>query len=262
MKKLTLILALLLLPAQAFAIVTYNCDRLTGGVARDLDYMSVSDLNNGDRAIVVTDSGSSVYYHYFRYDASGTTAQNTATHPYHVRPVDYAESGVWVEVSVNWVEFDSSLTLDSLTVTNDITSSGTFTVNEIAASGKLSGGVVYHRLIANLNPVAGITLYGGYITGVSEPALQSGMTVVVPSGTGAGENLVFFNERNTYTSGTTLNIHFTAGDTIRSNQTITAGTSKFVLFGDDPWDQRIVCISGAVGEWTVLTTGNPTVDWD
>lgn len=99
MKRFLLsILLILALAVPSWAIVTYNCEYLTGGAQRALDYLSVSDLNNGDRAIVVYGSGVSKYLYYFKYDASGVTAENTYIHPYYVRPNDFATAGVWYEV--------------------------------------------------------------------------------------------------------------------------------------------------------------------
>ncbi len=258
----TLFLALLLATGPAWALKTYNVTGLTGGTSRDLDYLSVDDLSDGDRAIGFVESGSSKYYYYFEYDATGTTAEGTSSHPYHVRPDDYATGGVWVEASVNWVEFDSNLSLNDLTVTGTLdNSSGTLSCNDVEAAGKLSGGVLYHRMKANTT-VTGITKYGGYLTGVSEPSGQTGVTVTVDAATGAGENFVAFNERDTYSTGTTIYLHFNAADTIRSNQTITAGTSKFILEGTSPWDDSVVCFSGTANEWSCKTSGSPTVDWD
>lgn len=251
----TLFSVLLLATGPAWALVTYNATGLTGGATRDLDYLSVDDLSDGDRAICFVESGSSRYYYYFEYDATGTTAEGTSSHPYHVRPDDYSTGGVWVEASVNWVEFDGDLSIQNLTVTDALS------VNDVEADGKLSGGVLYHRLSANYT-IAGVTRFGGYLTGVSEPAGQSGVTLTVPAATGAGENWVAFNERDTYSTGTTIYLHFNAADTIRCNQTITGGTSKFILQGSSPWDDSVVCFSGVAGEWTCKTSGSPTVDWD
>jgi hypothetical protein len=244
-------LLVLALVSTSWAIKTYNCDYLTGGDQRAVDYLSVSDLNNGDRAIVAYKSGVSDYLYYFKYDSSGTTAENTSAHPYFIRPNDYATKGVWYECSPSWMALDGTLSLNNLTV------SGTLTTNHVAASGKLSGGIPYEAA-SGTSTVSGTTLYGGYIYG----AAGAGVTRTLPTATGAGENVVFFNVGNTYISGGTLYVHFTSGDTIYCNQTITAGTSKFILAGVSTWTKQILAISTEANHWIVKTVGSPTVDWD
>lgn len=152
---------LLFLVSPSYAIVTYNCDYLTGGAARALDYISVDDLNTGDRAIVVvTESGVSRFYHYFKYDASGVTVENTATHPYIVRPNDFASIGVWTEVTASWIDIGSSLSISSLTI------GGTGPVTSIMTDGTLSGASDVHLASA----LALKTFYGlprSYLAGMS-----------------------------------------------------------------------------------------------
>ena len=87
----------LLVASLVYAYVTYNCDGLTGGSPRDLDYISVNDLNHGDRAIVIDSETSS--YLYFEFDSTSTQAENVTTHPYYVRPDDYVTQGVWHEIN-------------------------------------------------------------------------------------------------------------------------------------------------------------------
>ena len=262
MKKILILfmLATCLIASPVYAIETKNCDSLTGGVQRSLDYISVKDLNNGDRAIVVYASGVSYYFGYFKYDATGTTAESITSHPYYVRPDDYVTAGVWYEVLANFIDLAADLSITNLTVTSLLT------VNDVAASGKLSGGIIYHPLKEHYT-ITGISRYGGYITGVSEPewvsvAVATGITVTVPEATGTGENIFLYNYSNTYNTGDTLFVHFNAADTIIGNQTFTAGTSKFILSGTSPFDTRLMAWSGAVNVWNVLTIGSPTVDWD
>lgn len=88
---------LLFVVSPSHAIVTYNCNSLTGGTSRSLDYISIGDLSNGDRAIVYTTNNETLF---FKYDASGVTAENTSGHPYTVRPDDFVSAGVWVEYRI------------------------------------------------------------------------------------------------------------------------------------------------------------------
>lgn len=260
MKKLfaifTIIIALWVASVTpVYAIETKNCDYLTGGAQRALDYISVNDLNDGDRAFVIHLSGASYYMVYMKFDATGTTAENVSNHPYYVRPDDYNTRGVWYEVLSHFVDLDADLSITNLTVTSLLT------VNDVIASGKLSGGKIYHPLYADYT-VSGVTLLGGYITGVSEPETQSGITVTFPSATGPNENVFLYNSDNTYDTGNTLYVHFNAADTIVCDQTFTAGTSKFIISGTSPFDNRIVAWSAEAKIWHVLTVGPATVDWD
>lgn len=72
---------------------TYNCDALTGGGSRALDAISVANLNDKDRALVVVDG----VFMPFLFDANATDAENVAVHPFKIRPDDYSTAGVWVE---------------------------------------------------------------------------------------------------------------------------------------------------------------------
>jgi len=74
-------------------LTTYNCTALTGGAARALDSYSVEDLADGDRAICAV--GGLLFY--FMFDATATDAEDVSSHPYKVRPDDYADQGVWIE---------------------------------------------------------------------------------------------------------------------------------------------------------------------
>ena len=81
-------------------LTTWNCFSLTGGDwdpdldNRDLDGISKDDLNDLDRAIVITAAAGIVY---LEYDAAATDAEDVTTHPYKVRPDDYVDAGVWIE---------------------------------------------------------------------------------------------------------------------------------------------------------------------
>jgi microcystin-dependent protein len=75
------------------AYTTYNCDGLQGGTERKLDALAVADLSDKDRSFVAV--GAKFYY--FKYNATGTAAENVTTHPYVVRPDDYSSGGNWEE---------------------------------------------------------------------------------------------------------------------------------------------------------------------
>lgn len=75
------------------AYTTYNCDTMTGGAARSLDVLSVGDLTNGDRAVVMMTAKS----YFFKYNSTGTAAEQVATAPRVVRPDDYSSAGNWEE---------------------------------------------------------------------------------------------------------------------------------------------------------------------
>lgn len=72
-----------------------NCTALTGGASRALDSYAVATLiANGGRAIVLDASNNLMF---FEFQSAATDAENTATHPYRVRPDDYSSAGVWYE---------------------------------------------------------------------------------------------------------------------------------------------------------------------
>ena len=257
-QKLFATLILLLLASPAHAVVTYNCDALTGGAARAVDYMSVSDLNDGDRAIAVVESGSSTYYYYFKYDASGTTAETVAAHPYHVRPDDYATAGVWVEVSVSWVDL-AATTMASLT---NLTVTGTFTVNKVEASGALSGSLPITDLAdATTHTLSGVSVEGGiahnyYAIG------GSGTTIHIADGN-KGDSFIASLARSTQVgSGSGASMWITwANSQSLLNQTIFqtgtgGGTSAYQMSGTTGMGLTAICISDDL--WYVYEDGSPT----
>lgn len=151
MKRIFLsILLFLALSSPAMAIVTYNCDSLTGGAQRSLDYASVNDLNDGDRAIVVAPSGSTNYFYMFKYDASGTTAENTSSHPYYVRPDSYVTKGVWYEVP---------MTFSTATLIRAATSSGIMITEDSGVTGIMVGDDGRVAIGSQANPSSSYGLY-------------------------------------------------------------------------------------------------------
>jgi hypothetical protein len=125
MKKLNIFLGIFLLLSLiispiGWTITSYNCNGLTGGTQRDLDYLSVADLNNGDRGVVLTGT----IFYFFKYDSTATDAEDTTTHPFKVRPDDYASAGVWIEQEL------ASGAVDAAIIATDAVGSA-----EIIASG-------------------------------------------------------------------------------------------------------------------------------
>ena len=84
-------------------VTSYNCTALTGGAARALDSYAIATLVDSDRAFVAV-GGRFLYFH---YDADGTDAEDTTTHPFKVRPDDYGP-GVWIEDEPSGGETDQS----------------------------------------------------------------------------------------------------------------------------------------------------------
>jgi len=242
-----LILALVL---SAWAIDTKNCDYLTGGAQRALDYLSVGDLNNGDRAIVAYRSGNSDYLYYFKYDASGTTAENTSVHPYYIRPNDYSTAGVWYEVSPAWLDINASLTVSGLTVT------GTNNVYNLDASGRLSGKLP----ITDINGAVGVTLsgvslYGGLVCNTSATNM---VTAFVESCT-KGMSAVFVLTKDR-TTGSTIWVTFPSTQTLINKTSfktgVVAGCSVYQLSGTTGVGISMIAVKD--NTWHVYEDGSPT----
>ena len=134
----------------------------------------------------------------------------------------------------------------------------------IATTLTISAGVsVYELKSSTMSELSGTSIYSAYLTGVSVSTRSptSGVSTRVASGTGRGENLVFFLQDDTAQSGNTIGVHFTSGDVIASADTITAGVSKYIMSGTTD-AQIIIAISTGVSKWWVRTTGGPSVAWD
>lgn len=106
------------------AITTYNCMLLNGGDERSIDSLSAGSLLTGDRVVLTLNGQASIY----AYDANGTEAEQTATHPYIIRPDDYSTGGNWIEQitaaanSKKMVTTTHDLSIDN--TTQDITGFG------------------------------------------------------------------------------------------------------------------------------------------
>ncbi|MFA5391832.1 MAG: hypothetical protein WC331_10485 [Candidatus Omnitrophota bacterium] len=74
----------------------------TGGTSAALDGVDINLLNDGDPAFVVVEVSAGVFVmEFYNYDASSTAAENTTTHPFSVRPDNYATAGVWIETQAS-----------------------------------------------------------------------------------------------------------------------------------------------------------------
>jgi hypothetical protein len=122
------------------AYTTYNCDGLQGGTERKLDALSVADLTDKDRAIVLMSS----VVNYFKYNATGTAAETVAAHPYIIRPDNYTTGGNWEEYipPATPASFSSkvlSITRDLATASGDVAYTGVgFQPTSIVALSVLS----------------------------------------------------------------------------------------------------------------------------
>lgn len=106
--------------------------------------------------------------------------------------------------------------------------------------------------------LSGESVYGTYICNYGAPS--SGTTITFPSAKKGMSTSVLLSQ-NTLTSGGTMYIHWPVGQTLICNQTITAGTSKFIV-GGTVASKTITAIGIDSNIWQVQTTGTPSVDWD
>jgi len=256
MKKLILSILLILLAVPAYALVTYNCTGLTGGATRDLDYLSVDDLSDGDRALVKFTSGVSSYLGMFEYDSSGTTTENTTTHPYYVRPDDYSTAGVWAELPASWVDIQTALTLTDLTVT------GTVTVNDVNASGEYSGKIPTTDVtVGSTTTLSGVSRRNGNITNTQTGA--GGATVYVSDGE-KGDHFCCAIDKSTQvgsSSGASVWVTWANTQSL-TNQTdfltgTGSGTSAIFLSGATGSGFSAICVRDDT--WRIYEDGNTVV---
>jgi len=258
MKKLFLSIIILaavtIFAANARAIITYNCTAWTGGTDRALDSISVDDLSDGARAIVFYASGTSTYLGLAEYDASGTTAENVSVHPYFVRPDDYSTGGVWCEIPASWVDLLTSLTIADLTVT------GTNTVVNLDASGRLTGALVVTDINTGTVTLSGVSQRGGLVTNLNA---ASEVTAVFSSAT-KGDSAIVYLAKDMI-SGSTLWIQFNSADKIINYSDFVTGTvagTSYYYLSDDTTSgltgEGISLISPADGFWIVYENESPT----
>lgn len=77
------------------AIKCFGATSLVGGGTGALDALQISDLADTYRAVVIDEANGVLFFH---FDAAATDAEDVATHPFKVRPDDYATAGVWIEI--------------------------------------------------------------------------------------------------------------------------------------------------------------------
>ena len=258
MKKtfLSIIISVIMLfSVKAYPIVTYNCDSWTGGTARALDAISIDDLSNGARAIIFYASGTSTYLGLAEYDASGTTAENTSAHPYFVRPDNYVTGGVWVERPASWVDLQTSLTIANLTVT------GTNSVVNLDASGRLTGSLLVTDINTGTVTLSGVSQRGGLVTNLNAASEVTG----VFSAASKGDSAIVYLTKDMI-SGSTLWVQFNSADKIinySSFKTGTAAGTSYYYLSDSTTSgvtgNGISLVSPADGYWIVYTNGSPTV---
>lgn len=219
MKKLILSILIAVfmtfLGLTAHALVTYNCSSLTGGDSRSLDYLSVSDLSDGDRAFVMYTSGTSAYLAIFEYYASGTSTEETTGHPYVVRPDDYATGGIWVEQPPSWVEIQTALTISSLTVNNDMSVGGTYTINDLDATGEITAALKIFNLTGTTSSLCATARRGAFISNYDA---QTGISVIVTA-VSAGDNF-----HVTHGSEQPFSLCFGSGVSIINDMTFVTGS--------------------------------------
>jgi len=246
--------------STAQARVTINCTALTGGATRALDSYSISDIGNNDRAIVAYTSGTSTYIGFYQYDSSGTTPENTSTHPFYVRPDDYVSAGVWVELPFAWVDLVGRLSINDLTVI-DLVVSGTNTVVNLDASGRLSGALPITGVTSgNVVTLSGASLYGGM---TSNPDGTGGCTVTVGEAV-KGMSHVFALAKDMI-AGSTMFILFNASDKIINASAFVGGSgsgTSYYFLSDDTTSgvtgEGISIIAVADNTWYVYEDGSPT----
>ncbi len=170
----------------------FIADGLTGGTSRKLDSFPIAGLTTGDRAFV-SDSGN---FYYFKFDSTAVNAENTTTHPYYVRPDDFATAGVWVEQQTS----GGSGTVTSVSVTTANGVSGTVATATTTPAITLTLGVITPTSVNGLTLTAqavGFTISGGTTSKTLTVPLDASV-----SGTNTGDN-VYWNLASTVLSPTT-----------------------------------------------------------
>jgi hypothetical protein len=97
---LLMVLFISMLSTPAYAVRGYGATALTGGALGALDDLDITgastpnpeNLAEGDTAVVLTISGTTVKMYRYIFDASGTDATSS---PSVIRPEDYASAGNW-----------------------------------------------------------------------------------------------------------------------------------------------------------------------
>jgi len=72
----------------------YKCTAITGGAAGALDALPVGALSDKQRCLIMDANDTATFY---EFQGAATDAEQVATHPFIIRPDDYAAAGVWYE---------------------------------------------------------------------------------------------------------------------------------------------------------------------
>lgn len=129
----------------------------------------------------------------------------------------------------------------------------------------VTGGVPDLAIAANSDQyLTGTSLMGTtWITGATNLARDptSGITIIVNESATGKQSFFVYNADDTAQSGNTLFFHFPAGDTVISDIDCIPGVSKWVISGTT-LEKTLVVNSTGTSEWTIATTGTPTVEAD
>jgi hypothetical protein len=177
----------------------FIADGLQGGTSRDLDSFPIANLTSGDRAFV-SDSGN---FYYFKFDATSTAAETVASHPYYIRPDDYATSGVWVEQQTSGSGGSGTVTSVSVTTANGV--SGTVATATTTPAITLTLGAITPSTVNGLtltSQATGFTIAGGTTSKTLTVAADASV-----SGTNTGDNAY-------WTLASTVLSPTTAGNTV------------------------------------------------
>lgn len=116
-------------------ISSYNRHSLLGTDPRDLQQTSRVGLNHKDQAILIIDSE----IRFFQYDIGSVEETEVNIRPFSVRPVDYLDSGVWIEKEVPSSRF-SMLKSEYASATDGVVSSAEIVKGlETTGAGKYYG---------------------------------------------------------------------------------------------------------------------------
>lgn len=177
----------------------FIADGLQGGTSRALDSFPIANLTSGDRAFV-SDSGN---FYYFKFDSTSTAAETVASHPYYIRPDDYATSGVWVEQQTSGSGGSGTVTSVSVTTANGV--SGSVATATTTPAITLTLGAITPSTVNGLTLTAqatGFTIAGGTTSKTLTVAADASV-----SGTNTGDSAY-------WTIASTVMSPTTAGNTV------------------------------------------------
>lgn len=218
---------------------------------------------NGAYKLILKDSSDTTIWTVDNFQGTGIYVDSvSATSGYVAISAESGTSSIRFIPTLSGVSItDATITDAKLTgvITKEIaTTSPISTTNTVTARSKHINLPLGTYTTLALSSVSGV-----YVSAVSDASVSptSGASCVLSSPTASGYDVVFILENQTSIAGTSIYVAFTSGDIIASADTITAGTSKFVMSGTTD-SQLIWCHSTGVSRWYVRTNGSPTVDWD